>query len=66
MFLLRTGGNLRRNFKSVALAPHDFAVRSLMRSSHALLASTASLSPTSVTIAKRPSFKGRGRRDLWI
>jgi hypothetical protein len=30
-FLLRTRGNLDRNFKSAALAPHDFAVRKTRR-----------------------------------
>ena len=32
-FLSQIRGNFRRNFKSAALVPHDFAVRSLRRSS---------------------------------
>jgi hypothetical protein len=40
--------------------PHDFAVRLLAHSSAAPQASTASLCPTFVTIAKRPSLIGHG------
>src|SRR5271167_2368565 len=56
-FLLRTRSKLCRNFKSAALAPHDFAVRELRpRQKRSLRPPHPAL--TSVTIAKRPS-----RRD---
>jgi hypothetical protein len=46
--------------------PHDFAVRGLHRSSCKRTRVHRIPRPTSVTIAKRPSFKGAGRRCLWI
>ena len=47
-----------------ALRPHGFVVRFHLRSSCAAKASTASLGPTFVTIAKRPSWRaGDARRS---
>jgi hypothetical protein len=48
-----------------ASGPHDFAVR-LKRHSSKAPRRPPHPAPTSVTIAKRPSFKGAGRRRLWI
>jgi hypothetical protein len=58
--LLWTRGNLSRNFKSAALVPHDFAVRSPVHSSSHRKRPPHPAS-TSVTIAIRPSCEaGRG------
>jgi hypothetical protein len=47
-----------------ASGPRDFAVRLFAPFVKGAKASTASRSPTSVTIAKRPSLKGTGRGEL--
>jgi hypothetical protein len=46
-----------------ASGPHAFAVRLQVRSSLAQQAAIASRYPTFVTIAKRPSFRGRDDRN---
>ena len=46
--------------------PHGFAVRKISAFVNALLASTASHAPTSVTIAKRPSVWDGMARDMQV
>jgi hypothetical protein len=48
-----------------ASGPHGFAVRKISAFVNALLASTASR-PTSVTIAKRPSWRNGTARDMQV
>ena len=48
-----------------ASGPHDFAVRKKSAFVNALLASTASR-PTSVTIAKRPSWRNGMTQDMGV
>src|SRR5271169_4437907 len=68
-FLLRTRSKLCRNFKSAALAPHDFAVR--FQAPFVFRRQSVHRIPrfTSVTIAKRPSREGGTAKDIdliWV
>jgi hypothetical protein len=63
-FLLPTRRNIRRNFKSAALAPHDFAVRSGYARQREAKTSNRIPLATYVTIAIRPSG-GAGRRVIY-